>query len=675
MGPILEMVTEKYLLRVKDEWDARQNMHGIFNQICQALEDNNIKALGGLTTRNWDEPLKTIIPWITNHFTETIIQRAREKYGDDFWGFLMTGGMSGGGMAMFVAPERREAFVDDIHQIMQQTKNELQEALPFAIDPVVYDFSINQQGTTAALLDGDQSMMPERYYALQIPEMVNAQPGQVADSRSLDLDHFTNQCCQDKELISTLRTLVNNLFPHSSSAPDAAHSDWDAEVERIKAENGYDNVQQEQLREDLRQGRIGLSRNRLPIDLEISDVSDGDVYITENNIPDDALKLGRDAISNGEAAVVSLAAGMGSRWTSGAGVVKAISPFVNYAGRHRGFLEIHLAKSRSVMKQYSTTIPHVLTTSYLTHAPIQKNIDMHGQYGYGGTLRLSPGRFISHRLIPMVRDLMFLWEETPQEMLDENKQKVREAIRGALKDWAGSMGEGNYYTDNLPLQRFNPPGHFYEIPNMIQNGVLAGLLKEQPGLKYLMVHNIDTLGANLDPGILGLHIKSGKSMSFEVIPKRLEDRGGGLAKVNGKVRLLEGLAQPRESDEFKLRFYNTLTTWIDIDKLLELFEITRQDLFGEQEKLSAAVRRMAARVPTYVTIKDVKRRWGHGQEDVFPVAQFEKLWGDITSLQNASFFYMVVPRLRGQQLKDPSQLDSWANDGSKDYVESLCLFD
>ena len=34
-------------------------------------------------------------------------------------------------------------------------------------------------------------------------------------------------------------------------------------------------------------------------------------------------------------------------------------------------------------------------------------------------------------------------------------------------------------------------------------------------------------------------------MSFEVIPRRLEDRGGGLARVNGRVRLLEGLAQPR----------------------------------------------------------------------------------------------------------------------------------
>ena len=37
-------------------------------------------------------------------------------------------------------------------------------------------------------------------------------------------------------------------------------------------------------------------------------------------------------------------------------------------------------------------------------------------------------------------------------------------------------------------------------------------------------------------------------------------------------------------------------------------------------------------MPTYITLKDVKKRWGHGQEDVFPVAQFEKLWGDMTAL-------------------------------------------
>jgi hypothetical protein len=189
-----------------------------------------------------------------------------------------------------------------------------------------------------------------------------------------------------------------------------------------------------------------------------------------------------------------------------------------------------------------------------------------------------------------------------------------------------------------------------------------------------MVHNIDTLGADLDPGVLGLAMASGATLAFEVIARRVDDRGGGLARVGGRLRLLEGLAQPREDTEFQLRYYNTLTTWVDIDRLLTAFRLTRSDLDGDPAKVAAAVRAMAARVPTYVTIKDVKRRWGHGQEDVFPVAQFEKLWGDLTSLPDLPCAFPAVRRARGQQLKDAAQLDGWANDGSREHVLSLCRF-
>ncbi len=79
-------------------------------------------------------------------------------------------------------------------------------------------------------------------------------------------------------------------------------------------------------------------------------------------------------------------------------------------------------------------------------------------------------------------------------------------------------------------------------------------------------------------------------------------------------------------------------------------------------------------MPTCVTIKDVKRRWGHGQEDVFPVAQLEKLWGDLTSLPDLPCVFLAVRRLRGQQLKDAAQLDGWVTDGSRVHVESLCAF-
>jgi hypothetical protein len=73
-------------------------------------------------------------------------------------------------------------------------------------------------------------------------------------------------------------------------------------------------------------------------------------------------------------------------------------------------------------------------------------------------------------------------------------------------------------------------------------------------------------------------------------------------------------------------------------------------------------------------LKDVKKRWGQGQEDVFPVAQFEKLWGDMTALADCPCAFAIVPRSRGQQLKDQAQLDGWVRDGSAQEIEQLAGF-
>jgi UDP-N-acetylglucosamine pyrophosphorylase len=206
---------------------------------------------------------------------------------------------------------------------------------------------------------------------------------------------------------------------------------------------------------------------------------------------------------------------------------------------------------------------------------------------------------------------------------------------------------------------------------MLINGTLLKMIDENSNLKYLMSHNIDTLGANLEPAILGYHILNNKTLSMEVITKRIDDRGGGLARINGNLRLVEGLALPKEEIEFDLTFYNTLTSWINIDKLLELFSLSRNDL-GNEKLVLESVRSLAAKMPTYITIKDVKKRWGKGQEDIYPVAQFEKLWGDMTALPSMDCQYLSVPRFRGQQLKEPAQLDGWLRDGSADYIESIC---
>ena len=95
-------------------------------------------------------------------------------------------------------------------------------------------------------------------------------------------------------------------------------------------------------------------------------------------------------------------------------------------------------------------------------------------------------------------------------------------------------------------------------------------------------------------------------------------------------------------------------------------------IFVRCNGVSEAVRDVAALMPTYVTLKDVKKRWGKGQEDVFPVTQFEKLWGDITALPEVDTRFVAVHRQRGQQLKDVAQLDGWMRDGSAAYVAGLC---
>src|SRR5262249_39553781 len=159
---------------------------------------------------------------------------------------------------------------------------------------------------------------------------------------------------------------------------------------------------------------------------------------------------------------------VGSRWTTGAGVVKAVNPFVAIDGRHRSFLEVHLAKTGKSQRLFSTPIPHVVTTSFLTHGAIERHLARTGHYGHEGRGHLSRGQSIGQRLIPMARDLTFLWEEQAHEMLDENKQKVREAGRRAILAWAQAQGEGSDYTDNVPIQRFNPPGHFFEVPTLLK---------------------------------------------------------------------------------------------------------------------------------------------------------------------------------------------------------------
>ncbi len=666
VGPILEMVTEKYLLRSEKEWRWRQAAIQLLDDMVRSLREGDMKAIGAATQRNFDWPIQTIIPWASNDYTESIIDQVREAFGEDFWGFWMLGGMAGGGMGFLFAPQQKARALERLPDIMGRTKKRMEHAVPFAMDPVIYDFTINEEGTTACLLQEHDALMPARYYTLAVPRLLRHETRTLPRSRRAEMDRFGMACRTQPELAGMVSRLFDRLLP-----PMEKHDEDSQSLAELLETYGFDREHHEQIRSDLKSGRIGLAQNRLPAQTRIEEVAADDVFDATAGVPDRYRNVGMDALSEGAIAVVTLAGGVGSRWTKGAGVVKALNPFCKLSGQHRNFLEIHLAKSRHVGALCGTPLPHFITTSYLTHHPIENHLQDVERYHYPGPLLLSPGRSIGLRLVPMERDLRFAWEETPQQLLDEQAQKVREGAQAALIKWVHQVGEASDYTDNVPLQCLHPVGHWYDVLNLFKNGSLASLLDERPQLKYLMIHNVDTLGANVDPDMLGWHIESGATLTTEVISRRFEDLGGGLARVDGQLRLVEGLALPREDLEYTLSYYNSSTTWVDIDRLLWLMALTRTDLH-DPAKVDAAMKDIGSRIPTYVTLKDVKKRWGKGQEDIFPVTQFEKLWGDMTSLSELNCTFVAVPRARGQQLKEPAQLDGWLRDGSAKYIETIC---
>ncbi|MBI5056501.1 MAG: UTP--glucose-1-phosphate uridylyltransferase [Nitrospirae bacterium] len=662
VGPILEMVTEKYLLKYEKEWKARLKGIELFTSIVDALKIGDMKALGRLTTEDWEGPIQDIVPWVNNAFTEALINNVKNEFSDDYWGFLMLGGMSGGGMAFIVNPAIKTAFKNRIAEIMHELKQMYNSSLPFIIDPVVYDFEINHEGIAAKLLKGKEAVMPEiEGVPVCHPELVSGSNGEML-----------------------------KRVQHDSPITE----------DQIKNQFGFDVRSHEHMKALLKKGEIGLSKNRLPLTTKIEDVSPEEIFHFEEfnysplsrgvrGVSSPPLEkkgeggyseTGLAALKNNEVAVVTFAGGMGSRWTHGAAVVKSINPFIKMDGAYRTFIEIHLAKSRKTGKLSGRNVPHVFTTSYLTHDAVFRYLDRFNYFSYEGKIYLSPAKSIAHRVYPMERDLRFHWEEQLQQKLDENVQRVQDDVRRALIEWAKSKGEGEDYSENKPMLRFNPPGHWYEIPNLIKNGVLAQMLRDNPNLRYLFCHNVDTLGADVDPHMLGMHIENKKCMTFEVTPRRIEDAGGGLAKINGHVRLVEGMALPREEDEYGLSFYNTNTNWITIDPMLEYFGLDRNVILDaenspeKQDKILDAIHAVEKKIPAYVTLKDVKYVWGSGQEDVYPVAQFEKIWGDMTGLTDLKTGFVSVARYRGQQLKEPALLDTWANDGSFEYVKGKAIF-
>ena len=221
-------------------------------------------------------------------------------------------------------------------------------------------------------------------------------------------------------------------------------------------------------------------------------------------------RLGRDAIARGRVAVAVLNGGMATRFGGGVkGIVEAVGG--------RTFLEIKLAQARRL-----GPVPFLIMNSFATHARslefladrgLAREVDVFLQ---GVSLRLTPGG-------------------------------------DAMQDEEGRVS-------------LYAPGHGDFPEALVRSGVAARLAER--GVETVLLSNIDNLGAELDPLVIGLHLARGRALTAELAPTAPGDVGGAPAFVAGRLEMLEGFRFPPGFDTARLPFLATNTFAMSL-RLLE----------------------------------------------------------------------------------------------------------
>jgi len=221
--------------------------------------------------------------------------------------------------------------------------------------------------------------------------------------------------------------------------------------------------------------------------------------------------LGRAAIARGELGVVVLNGGMATRF---GGVVKGIVPVLS---RHRTFLALCVEDVLRAEQRTGGKVPLYLMNSFATDAATREHFDLHEQFGAEPERIHHFQQFVSLRMQP----------------------------DGQL-----------FRLQNGEISPYGP-GHGDFPAAMRRSGCLQQFLRD--GGRYLLVKNVDNLGARVDPAILGHHIQSGRSMTVELAPKWPEDQGGSPFLLRDRTQLVEQLRYPLDLDPNTVDVFNTNT--------------------------------------------------------------------------------------------------------------------
>lgn len=236
-------------------------------------------------------------------------------------------------------------------------------------------------------------------------------------------------------------------------------------------------------------------------------------------------KLGMHAIQNGELGVVVLNGGMATRF---GGLVKGIVPVLS---KSRTFLGLAVEDVLLHRKATGGHVPLFCMNSFATDDATKAHFADHAQFG-------------------LTKESITHFTQSVAVRMTKNGELFR-----------------------LPNGEPSPygPGHGDFAECFRRSGALQRFLAD--GGRYLLVRNVDNLGARIDPIVLGHHIQSAKEMTVELAPKWPDDVGGSPFQYLGRTQLIEQLRYPEGFDPNVVDVFNTNTFTFTAEALDREFQL------------------------------------------------------------------------------------------------------
>ena len=324
------------------------------------------------------------------------------------------------------------------------------------MEPVVYDFAINEQGTSPNFSAAIEALLPPGYYAFTGSRLLRIGSALASRrSRRVELDTLQRRLPdRDASLPGWSKRFSRDCCRRQSSSRRRKAQTLPRAARRMGLRSASSTSRSAAT---LERGRIGLAQIALPSSHDDPGCRSRATCSTPpgQSTPVSAI-AGWRRLPRRSRGGNARCGGAGSRWTQGAGVVKALHPFCKFDGTHRTFIET--ASGQEPAHQPALPATRCRTSSPPVTSPMTRSRSIsqrRGNYGYPGPVVLRQAARSACAWCPRSATSSSHGRRCRSSSSMTAAESAGKPARGP-DPLGAAAGEATTTTDNVPLQCLHP---------------------------------------------------------------------------------------------------------------------------------------------------------------------------------------------------------------------------